>query len=270
MCANLHLLNMTFRTSHLCLIAFFYIASISRAQDSLIENRPALSSNDATLDTLPEAPLPVEPSSGAPPAPKGKIAARTHETGPFDALIDPTEIAPHLTAFDKVGMGIKQSVSPFALLGWLTSATYGEAINGSPNYGQDGKAYLQRIGAASAKAGSETIFTTSVLAPILHEDPRYFVLGPGHNGFKRTTYAIAQIFLTPTDKGGTSVNFALLGGNLAGSALTQAYYPSVDRGVSQVLTTFGTSLAGSAVKYIFDEFFYDQAHIAQLKRKAHL
>ena len=252
---------MTFRNFHLGLSA---LACLSGAV-------PSISAQDLKappcLSDLPNAPDAVISSNDPPQVTNSQAAARTRSVGRFETLIDPTEIATHLTAFDKVGMGLKRSVSPWAILGWIGSATYGETFNRSPNYGQDPKEYLQRLGAAAARASSETIFTTSILAPMLHEDPRYFVLGPGHSGFKRTTFAFSQIFITRTDKGGNTVNYALLGGNLAGSALTQAYYPSENRGVPEVLTTFGTSLAGSAIAYFFDEFFYNNLRVAQLKHR---
>ena len=251
---------MTFRTLLFTLALLPCLISTARAQHP----SPKQDSPSAGRSDLPEAPVPAvsDAQQSTPSHPAYK-----HRTGPYDTLIDTTEIAPHLTASNKVGMGIKASVSPFAVLGWVGSATYGEAFDRSPNYGQDGKAYLQRIGAASAKASSETIFTISVLAPALHEDPRYYILGPGHNGFRRTGHALSSIFFTRTDRGGRSVNYALLGGNLAGSALTHAYYPAENRGATEVLTTFGTSLGGSAIKDLFDEFLSNAAAVTQLKRK---
>jgi hypothetical protein len=109
-----------------------------------------------------------------------QYSARTLQTGHLDNLIDPQEIAPRLSASDKIVMGLKGSISPFAVIGWIGSATYSEAFNRSPNYGQSAVNYTQRLGAAAARASSQGIFSTSMMAPILHEDPRYFVEGPGH------------------------------------------------------------------------------------------
>ena len=65
----------------------------------------------------------------------------------------------------------------------MISAGYEQIVNGSPNYGQTGKGFAQRLGAASARASSENIFSDSVIAPILHQDPRYYRMGPGHPFF---------------------------------------------------------------------------------------
>ena len=58
-----------------------------------------------------------------------------------------------------------------------TAASYEQALNGSPNYGTDAGAYGQRVGAAAIRDASQTIFSDSIMAPILREDPRYYVMG---------------------------------------------------------------------------------------------
>jgi hypothetical protein len=162
-------------------------------------------------------------------------------------------------------MGLKASVSPFAVIGWFGSATYSEAFNRSPNYGQSATEYAQRLGAAAARASSEGIFSTSVMAPLLREDPRYFVEGPGTAGFHRAFYALSRVFVTKSDDGRSTINYALLSGNASGAALTQTYYPAGNRNLHGTATTFGISLAGSGVKFLFEELFYKEASMTQLK-----
>ena len=230
----------------------------------------------AGTSPLPDAPEPYSSSSSssaAAPAPAQAGPQAEHSQAPgrgritsvYDDFIDPTEIAPSLTASDKIVMGFKSSISPFAVIGWIGSATYSETFNRSPNYGQSFSEYGQRVGAAAAKASSQDVFTKSVFAPIFREDPRYYELGPSHTKTQRTIYAFTRVFVTKTDAGTPTVNFALLAGNLGGSALTQLYYPRVNRGPSEVATTFGTSLAGSAVGNLFSEFLSNAAEIIRLK-----
>lgn len=230
--------------------------------------------NEAACLPLPEAPMPVVPSGGNDEAGPAQAAttgpqysARSTPTGRLDTLIDPTEIPPKLSAADKVGMGLKASVSPFAVMGWVGSATYSESFNRSPNYGQSAKDYAQRLGAAAARASSEGIFSTSVMAPILHEDPRYFVEGPGHPSLHRALYALSRVLITKRDDGRSRINYALLSGNAIGAGLTQTYYPAGNRNFHGTVTTFGVSLAGSGVKFVLEEFFYKEASIVQWKGK---
>ena len=216
---------------------------------------------EADTAALPDAPSPA--SAGGYQKQQGirKVA------GPYDDTIEINETAPRLSPKDKFWMGIRGSVTPFAAVGWLSSAAYEQISNGSPNYGQTGKGFAQRFGAAAARATSEDIFSTSILAPVLHEDPRYYVLGPGHNFVKRTVYSVTRTLVTRTDSGHTTINLSLLGGNLAGSVLTKAYYPPNNQDAKEVLATFGGSVGGSALGYFIDEFFGDAANLIHFKKK---
>ena len=212
-----------------------------------------------------EAPLPETPEIAPATADPAQTAAgganpitRRHEAGTFDRFIDPSEIAPRLSVGDKILTGMRASVSDFAVAGWVGSALYGQAFDRSPNYGQNFKGFSQRLGAAAARNTSESIFSDSVFSPIFHTDPRYYQLGPGHGTVHRAAYAVSRVFITKTDGGAQTVNFALLSGNLAGATLTQLYYPGRNRSPGQVFETFGTSLGGSAVGYLIGEFFAQQ------------
>jgi hypothetical protein len=221
--------------------------------------------------SLPDAPEPAAApgtkTKGVEPGQAQDGRAQSPVAGPFDKFVEAGQSAPHLSVGDKVLIGLRGSVSPYAVIGWISSATYSEAINGSPYYGQNGKDYLQRLGAASAKATSEDILTNSVMASLLHEDPRYYQLGHGHRFLARFGYSVTRVLVTKTDSGSETVNFAVLGGNLAGSALTQVYYSPDSRGFGEVMKTFGTSLLGQGVGDLFQEFILESAEFLQLKRK---
>jgi hypothetical protein len=100
---------------------------------------------------------------------------------------------------------------------------------------------------------------------LLHEDPRYYRLGSGHRTALRVLYAATRPLITRSDDGRTLPNFALIAGNLAGSALTNAYYPAANRGVKQTFITFGTGLGGAAVGNGIAEFlgpfFHRRLHV---------
>ena len=229
-------------------------SSLTEAALSLPDSPGVISAANANSDNIAFAdPSPAQNpiQSLIHPAPPTATAA------PLDKYIEPGQQAAKISAGDKILIGLRHSVSLFSVAGWATSAEYGLLINGSPNYGTNGKAYAQRLGAAAARNGSEVIFTDAVMASILHEDPRYYIMGPGHSFLKRTVYAITRPLITRTDSGRSTANFALLSGNLAGSALTQAYYPPVNRGFSQTMETFGNSLGGSAFGFVVSEFTGD-------------
>jgi hypothetical protein len=183
------------------------------------------------------------------------------EASRTEKYIQPGQTAPSLTAGDKVLLGLKDAVSPFAAIGWLASAGYEQALNGSPNYGTDRGAFGQRLGAAAIRDISEGVFSDSVMAPILHEDPRYYRMGPRRNFIVRLIYAGTRPILTRTDGGRTFPNLALLAGTAGGAALTNTYYPQLNHGTTQTMETFGGSLGGTAVGDVVSEFYDDVIHM---------
>jgi len=182
-------------------------------------------------------------------------------------VVAPNEIANPMSVGDKVEDGFKSSVSLFAALGWITTAGYEQATNGRPNYGTNSTAFGKRFGAVVAHGVSNGVFSNSFFAPIFHEDPRYYIMGPGHSFFKRIIYAGTRSIISRTDSGKTIPNFSLIAGDAAGAALTIVYYPSINTTTTEVLSSLGTSLGGSAFGYVVDEFLVDALIDLHLKKK---
>jgi hypothetical protein len=217
---------------------------------------------DAVSSSTPAHLLSADDALGTDPTPRTipGIASRTRKN------IAPGQQAPRLTVGDKILLGFRSSVTPFSMLGWAFSAGYSQAIDGSPNYGTNGKAFAQRLGASVARNESEGVFSDALMAPLFHEDPRYYEMGRGHSFGKRLVYAATRTIITRTDDGSASPNYALFAGNVAGAALTNAYYPPQNRGFGNTAKTFGTSLGGSAIGYIVTEFYTDALEIVHLRK----
>ena len=239
-----------------------------------------------TVDSLPDAPVAssssVTPAEAAPDSTASALDLQTQKPGrpapsavrtaaKYDTVILPDEKAVKLTVHDKLVYGLKDSFSPFSIIGWGLSAGYEQVTDGSPNYGvigntKTGKSFAQRLGAAAARDTSETVFAESILAPVFHEDPRYYA--QTNRGFiYRVVYAGTRPLITRTDGGRTTINFSNLGGNLAGSALTQAYYPPINRGFDEVLKTFGGSIGGSALGDLASEFLPGLLEAVHFKKR---
>jgi hypothetical protein len=160
-------------------------------------------------------------------------------------------------ARDKVLLGLRDLYTPIAFGGFLASAAYGQVLNGQPNYGTDRGAFGARLGAASIGATAEGVFTDTVFAPLLHEDPRYYVEGPQHGLVHRTIYAATRPLITRTDSGRSSPNGALLLGYAAAAALSLTYYPQSNRNFHDAVATFGGSIGGESLDYVLREFSTD-------------
>ena len=59
------------------------------------------------------------------------------------------------------------------------------------------------------------------------QDPRYFLIGPGHGYTRkyRAWHAVESIFVAPMDSGRKWFNFSEWGGNAAATAWSNLYYP---------------------------------------------
>lgn len=172
----------------------------------------------------------------------------------YEKYIEPDETAQALSARDKFIFGFRQEVTFYFPLTLAAAAGYEQALNGSPNYGTNFRAYGQRVGAAAARNASQTIFEDSIMSPVLREDPRYYVLGEQHNAFARTAYAISRVLVTRTDSGHATPNFALFAGYAGAAGLTNAYYPPGNQAFSETAKSFGGSLGGAAISNVIREF----------------
>jgi hypothetical protein len=162
--------------------------------------------------------------------------------------------AVELSPGDKVVLGVKDIFLPRAFFGYIIAAGYSQVVNGQPNYGVDKGAFGERLAAAGVRGATEGLFSDAVLAPILHEDPRYYAEGNRYNPVHRTVYAVTRILVTRTDDGHSTVNSSLLVGYAVASGLTNAYYPAENRSFKNTSLTFGGALGGQVLGNLLSEF----------------
>jgi hypothetical protein len=209
-------------------------------------------------------------STSAESSPEDALAVQTSQptrvASRWTMIISPGQQAPSLTGREKFLLGAKNATTPLSAVGWLISSGYSHLTNGPPNYGTDKGAYGQRLGATAIRDVSESVFSNSVMSNVFHEDPRYYKMGRDHSIAKRALYAVTRAIITRTDSGKTTPNFALLSGNLAGAALTNAYYPPLNHGAKQTMLIFGSSVGGSALGFGVSEFLDDALELVHLKK----
>jgi hypothetical protein len=162
-----------------------------------------------------------------------------------------------LDAHDKVIVGARDLYAVSSILAIVIDAGYSHVSNGQPNYGTNSKAFAKRLGATAIRDTSEGIFTDMVFAPIYHEDPRYYIEGPQYGFFHRAIYAATRPIITRTDSGHQTINAAMLTGYAAGSALSYAYYPSINQNFKDTAATYGGSIGGAALGFFVSEFAPD-------------
>jgi len=197
----------------------------------------------------------------------GAAAIRVPPVAPlYHKYIEPSQTAQPLASADKVLFGVHQLMSPYLLLTIATAAGYEQAANGSPNYGTNVGAYGQRLGAAAIRDATQDILSDSIMAAVLHEDPRYYVMGSGRNPVVRAAYAVSRVFVTRSDGGAATPNYSLLSGYAGAAALENAYYPPDNHGFTETAKSFGSSLGGAAFSNVVREFLPDILHKTRLEK----
>jgi len=161
-----------------------------------------------------------------------------------------------LSPGQKFGLFARSAFDPvqFAIVG--VQAGISQATNSFPDYGQGAEGFGKRYGAAFADQASSGFWGTFVYPSLLKQDPRYFRLGEGSFG-KRTSYAVSRVFVTHADRGGKQFNFSGIMGAFTAGAISNAYYPSRDRGAGLTFSRGGIALGYSMAGYVFDEFWPD-------------
>jgi len=162
-----------------------------------------------------------------------------------------------ITAARKFHIAQKDSFDyPIFFLGGLF-AGLGQLDNAHPSFGQGAEGFARRYATSFADQAIGNYMTEGVMPALFHEDPRYFRRGSQYGGVgKRVLYAASRVFVTRTDKGNWTFNFAELVGNSAASGIANAYYPH-ERTWSDNGQRVSTQFATDALSQIMKEFWPD-------------
>ena len=216
-------------------------------------------SQDAGIDA------PLAPGAISPPPPPPAISNdRIMGVIPnFQTVNDPNHRLAPLTVRQKFELFAKETVDPFTVGAAVAGAALSQADNDDPRYGQGTGPYAERFGAAVADITTQNFFSDAVMASLLHEDPRYFRMGPEFGFWHRLGYSLSRVVITRTDAGKECFNYSGILGMSMGIALSNAYYPASSVHGGEVGYRFGTSLVASALSNILPEFWPD------IKQKLH-
>jgi hypothetical protein len=161
-----------------------------------------------------------------------------------------------LSPRQKFHLAMKSAVDPFQFVAAGLDAGIDQAENSFPGYGQGAQGYFKRFGAGYADQFDGVLWGNAILPSLLHEDPRYFRKGTG--SFKRRLfYSISTTFITKNDNGTWGPNYANVLGNFIAGGISNAYYPSTDRGFALTMQRAVTVTAEGTIGAIFVEFWPD-------------
>jgi hypothetical protein len=250
--------------------------SICHAQESRISTKGVAL---AASSDLPDAPSPISnkssdaqsttsdnPSSswilGIAPQPVSGTPARK-----FHRVIQPYEVGQPLNSADKFKLSIMSRLTMSDVASTLFSAGWSQLRDSPPHYGADSGAFGERLGALALKQTTQSIFNYGVFASVFHDDPRYYVMGPQNSIGVRALYSASRLFITQTDDGKAAINWPKFAGIASATALTDAYYPARDRGLSSRAGAFAESLVTTVLNNEIHEFIGDGLRL--LRRHRH-
>lgn len=222
---------------------------------------------------LPNAP---EPQKAGPQVEKPMVAAAPNTVpattnmpmAPMYSRIIPAGMAtPQIHKWDKTILASRNLYSATAFTSFFVSAGWSHLLNNQPNYGTDRGAFGERLGAAAIRDSSQAFLANGVYAVWLHQDPRYFALGPRYSLARRTWYALTRPLITrDSSDGHAEFNTSRILGLASGTALANLYYPKSNRNFHDNIAAFGGSMGGSAVSFLMDEYTSQLLKLIRLRQ----
>jgi len=199
-------------------------------------------------------PLPVEPPA---PAARTNVFNRDRILGVIPDYQTVNGSAPPLTRLQKWDLAFKESVDPFNIFSAGFGAAFSQAGNQTPKYGVGDAAFGKRFGAALADATTQNFFGAGLFATVLHQDPRYFRMGPRGTISKRVLYSLSRLFVAYQDSGKPAFNASAIGGMFMGIAASNLYYPSASIRGYVMAGRIETSLFSNLTGNLMSEFWPD-------------
>jgi len=152
----------------------------------------------------------------------------------------------------KFQLALRASTDPVTIAATAFLAAVNQAA-ATPAYVEGVKGYGQRFGAAYAGGVSGILIGGAILPSVLHQDPRYFYQGTGTKK-SRAFHAISAPFVAKGDNGRWQPNYSSIGGDLSSAALSNLYYPSINRGAGLFVSNDLLTTAGRIANALAQEF----------------
>jgi len=130
--------------------------------------------------------------------------------------------------------------------------------NATPEFHQGAAGYARYYWHTVADQAIENYFVELIVPAITHEDSRYYAMGREGGGFwKRAGYSLSRVVVTKKDAGGATFNISEIAGSAAAVSVSNFYYPTVERTVSNGFRNWGLDITYDAVTFAFHEFWPD-------------
>jgi len=167
--------------------------------------------------------------------------------------------APPLTARQKFRLMAKTTLDPFTWVAAGAQAGISQAENEFPGYGQGAAGYAKRYGATWTDSFDSNFFSNFFYPVVFKQDPRYFRVGEGTIK-SRVGRSLEQEFVARKDSGGRTFSFSNILGALTAGSISNAYYPTQDRGFGLTMSRSAIALGYGCLGGLVLEFWPDIDH----------
>lgn len=166
--------------------------------------------------------------------------------------------APRVTVAKRWQFFQEETFQTMTLAAGAFNACLAQATNSDPQYGVGTGPLAERFGASVADITSQNFLVDFAMATAFHEDTRYVRRGPSYGGiWARVGYAVSRAFVTRTDTGGRTFNWANLTGTSLSLGVSNIYYPPASRTRQAMEIRLGVGIAGAGLGNLFPEFWPD-------------
>ena len=140
----------------------------------------------------------------------------------------------------------------FVITGMIAGG--GQAQNRYPGFGQGVQGYAKRYGASYANYVTASLLERVVMPTIFRQDPRYFYKGTGSTR-SRAFYATSRAVICQGDNKRAQFCYSSVISHFASSALTNYYYPAINRNSAGVtIENAAIGIGAKAVGNLVQEF----------------
>jgi hypothetical protein len=254
------------------LLASCFVYGVAQAQQTpqsslpdapgaiLASNVPPASTDDISTSNQSSTPQQSNPSSSAGnPAANEQQATQTKRIlgiiPNFRAVSSNTHL-PAQSAKEKFLTATEDSFDYSSLFLPALLAGYSQATNATPEFHQGAAGYARYYWHSYVDQAIENYAVEAIGPIITHQDNRYYTLG--HGGFlKRTGYALSRAVITRNDAGHDTFNSSEVIGAGAAAGISNLYYPSRERTLSNTGSKWGINVGVDAATFVFKEFWPD-------------
>jgi hypothetical protein len=161
-----------------------------------------------------------------------------------------------LSSGQKFRLAFADTVDPFDFSASAIEAGLEQRQGEFPEYGPGWTGFGKRFGAAYADDADGEILSEGVFPSLLHQDPRYFRLGQGSIP-RRVAWSILSAVRCRGDNGKWQFNTSSIVGTFAAGGISNAYYPSSDRGIGLTFERGTIDISENLLQSLASEFYPD-------------